>query len=521
MSDFYPAAQTGVSPLTAKATAAPAHAYKPAKAMSSGGSTDGPAQPEASSNGPWRKVVLVLVLLVFAALIVWRIRTGNAAQKSEADKATALANRATPVQVAAVEQKTVPVFLNALGTVTAYNTVTVNARVSGQLLRVNFREGQNVRKGELLMEIDPAPYKAAVDQAVGQLAKDQANLDNMKAEADRYTALYSAGVVSKEQRDLEVSNQGQAIGSIKADQAAIEAARVNLAYCRIYSPIDGVIGLRQVDPGNIVNAGQTTGLVVITQVHPIAVIFTLPEDQLPQVQKAMRGGSEPGGQALAVEAYDRADDHKIATGKLLTIDNQIDTTTGTAKLKAVFDNADNALFANQFVNVRLILSERPQAIVVPTAAISTGTQGDYVYLVKPGPGKARSRNGGGNAGGAGTQTPKGGGATGPDGQPRQLFHAETVPVHVDFTIGTASVLAAGALQPGQQVVVDGQEKLVDGGNVSVTQPAGRSGGRVAGGGAQPAGAQPGAAGATPAAAGATAPGGGHRHDHGVQGGGAQ
>ena len=184
----------------------------------------------------------------------------------------------------------------------------------------------------------------------------------------------------RRQQQLQVSNQGQAAGSIKADQAAIEAARVNLGYTKIYSPIDGVVGLRLVDPGNIVHASDSTGLVVITQIHPIAVIFTLPEDQLPQVQAAMKGGKK-----LVVEAYDRTDAHKIASGTLLTIDNQIDTTTGTAKLKAVFDNSDGSLFANQFVNVRLILSQRPNALVVPTAAIENGNQGDYVFVVNPGP----------------------------------------------------------------------------------------------------------------------------------------
>jgi multidrug efflux system membrane fusion protein len=423
-------------------------------------------QPAAGGSRT-RLMIVVAVILAVAGFVAWRIYSGKQAAQADAAKAAAASNRPVPVQVSLVQQRTVPVYLTALGTVTAYNTVTVNARVSGQLLRVNFREGQNVRKGQLLMEIDPAPYKAALDQAIGQLAKDQANLDNMKAEADRYTALYSAGVVSKETQQLQVSNQGQAAGSIKADQAAIEAARVNLNYTRITSPIDGVVGLRQVDPGNIVNAGSNTSLVVLTQIHPIAIIFTLPEDQLPQVQSAMRSGKP-----LVVEAYDRNDAHKIASGTLLTIDNEIDTTTGTAKLKAVFDNADNALFANQFVNVRLVLNERPNAIVVPTAAISTGTQGDFVFVVKPGAGAGGGGKRGKKPGSApqtnapaGTATPADA-STGKDGKPRDQFHAESVPVHVDFVIGTNSVLADGAVQPGQQVVVDGQEKLVDGGSVT-------------------------------------------------------
>jgi multidrug efflux system membrane fusion protein len=309
----------------------------------------------------------------------------------------------------------------------------------------------------------------------------------MQAEAERYTALYQAGVVSKEQQQLQISNQGQAAGSIKADQASIESARVNLGYTRIYSPIEGVVGLRQVDPGNIVHASDSNGLVVITQIHPIAIIFTLPEDQLPQVQQAMKGGAK-----LVVEAYDRTDAHRIATGTLLTIDNQIDTTTGTAKLKAVFDNTDGSLFANQFVNVRLILHQRADAIIVPTAAIQSGTQGDFVFVVNPGPTPAEKRknlpgqtpantSGRGSrsappADGGDQSTADGGdggeGAGGPggrNGQPRPPYHADAVPVHVDFTLGTSSVLAPDQLKPGQQVVVDGQEKLVDGSNVSPQQ----------------------------------------------------
>jgi len=430
-----------------------------------------------------RLIVVVLIILVVTGFIVWRIRANNQAATQLAAKQAAQANRPTPVQVTPVQQRTVPVFLTALGTVTAYNTVTLHTRVDGQLLQVNFQEGQAVHKGQLLLEIDPRPYQAALDQAIGTLAKDEANLKNMQAEAERYTALYEAGVVSKEQQQLQVSNQGQAAGSIKADQAAIEAARVNLGYTKIYAPIDGIVGLRLVDPGNIVHASDSTGLVVITQVHPIAIIFTLPEDQLPQVQQAMKGGHK-----LAVEAYDRTDAHKIASGTLLTIDNQIDTTTGTAKLKAVFDNQDGSLFANQFVNVRLILSQRPNAIVVPTAAVESGNQGDYVFVVNPGPtppdkiknlpgqASASATPSSGKSSRSAQQSDEdeeqgtGSGHGGRNGQPRQPFHADVVPVKVDFTIGTNSVLSNTTnLKPGQQIVVDGQEKLVDGAPVTPSQ----------------------------------------------------
>ena len=419
-----------------------------------------PDQPTAPRGGSLRLFLVLAFLLLVGAVIAWRIHSSKLQTQAEADQAAAFAAQPVPVQVALVQRKAVPVELSALGTVTAYNTVNLNSRVSGQILRVNFIEGQPVHKGQLLIQIDPAPYQAALDQAIGQLARDEANLKNAQAEADRYNALYAAGVTSKESQQLQVSNAGQAAGSIASDKAAIEAARINLAYTRIESPIDGIVGLRQVDPGNIVNAGQTnsssttqtSGLVVITQVHPIAVIFTLPEDQLPQVQRALHSGHP-----LAVEAYDRGDAHLLATGTLLTIDNQIDTTTGTAKLKAVFSNADNSLFANQFVNVRLTLSERPNALVVPTAAIVNGTHGDFVFVVNPGPTPAAKRK---NLPLAAT--------TGTPIADTAQFHADSTPVHVDFTLGTSSVLSEGTLQPNQQVIVDGQEKLVDGAEVFIS-----------------------------------------------------
>jgi membrane fusion protein, multidrug efflux system len=430
---------------------------------------------KAQPKGSWlRKIVLLLIILGVIGIVVWRIGASKAETAATANKTAQAANRPTPVQTTAVQVKTVPVYLTALGTVTAYNTVTLHSRVDGQLLKVNFQEGQTVKEGQLLLQIDPRPYQAVVDQAVGTLAKDEANLKNTEAEAQRYTALYQAGVVSKESQQTQLSNAGQAAGSIKSDQAAIEAAKVNLSYTSIYSPINGVVGLRAVDPGNIVHASDSTGLVVITQIHPIAIIFTLPEDQLPEVQQAMRGGKK-----LVVEAYDRNDAHKIAAGTLLTIDNQIDTTTGTAKLKAVFDNADGSLFPNQFVNIRLITEERQNAIVVPTAAIQTGTQGSFVFVVHDGPGKAGAGGGGKHKGGGGAApsaadeaapadgSAKGGKSKGEGGPPAgPPKHANTVNVTVDFTQGSNSILAPGAVNAGDQVIVDGQEKLTDGSNVT-------------------------------------------------------
>src|SRR6267154_1395603 len=284
-------------------------------------------EPDGPKGSAARKWIVLLVIVAVVGAAVWKIRSNAKEQVSVQQIMAAQADRPTPVQVSAVQQKTMPIFLTALGTVTAYNTVTIKSRVDGQLMEVPVREGQAVRQGQMLAEIDPKPYQAALEQAQGQLVKDQANAVNARAEAERYQALLQAGVGSKESQQAE--------GSIAADQAAIQAAKVNLGYTKILSPIDGVVGLRQVDPGNIVHASDTNGLLVVTQLQPISVIFTLPEDQLPEVLKRTRGGSR-----LAVEAFDRAAQTHLASGSLLTVDNQIDTATGTVKAKAVFDNRD-------------------------------------------------------------------------------------------------------------------------------------------------------------------------------------
>jgi len=420
--------------------------------------TDAPAK--RSSSRTW---IVLLVLLVIASLIVWRIYTAHQQAAIAAQKAAAAANRPTPVLVADVQQRTMPIYLTALGTVTAYNTVTVKSRVDGQLIKVNFVEGQQVRKGDLLLQIDPAPYAAAVAQAEGQYAKDEAAVQNGKAEATRYQSLFQAGVVSKESEEAQISTSGQAEGSLKADLAAIQAAKVNLAYTHITSPIDGQVGLRQVDVGNIVHAADTTGLVVVTQLQPISVIFTLPEDQLPLVRKPLAAG-----QKLEADAYDRAETTKLATGNLLTVDNQIDPTTGMDKLKAVFPNTDNALFPNQFVNIRLILEERPNVLVVPAAAMQTGSNGSFVYVVTP------------------------------------QNTVEARPITSSVTEGSNMLIDSG-LQQGEQVVVDGQEKLRAGSAVVPTH--GNLNAQHGGSGA------PAATGSTSAQpAGNATPGTHHHHD---------
>ncbi|SFR97971.1 membrane fusion protein, multidrug efflux system [Granulicella pectinivorans] len=451
-------------------------------------------EPEGKKSGPMRKIIIVLVIAAAIGGAIWKIQK-NRAETAAAPQPGARGGGAgggpTPVLVQPVVQRTVPVYLTALGTVTAYNSVTIKSRVDGQLLSVNVREGQAVKQGQLLAQIDPRPYQAAVAQAEGQLTKDKANAANMTAEAARYTALYQAGVISKESQQAQVSNSGQATGSIQADEAAIQAAKVNVVYTRITSPISGIVGLRTVDPGNIVHASDTTGLLLVTQVQPIAVIFTLPEDQLPQVMKLIRGGSK-----LTVEAYDRSETQHLATGTLLTVDNTIDTTTGTAKVKAVFPNVDNALFPNQFVNVRLVLEQRQDAIVVPSAAVQTATNGNFVYVVREGNPPADPDAPAGASGGKRTHAAASeGGATdasgatagtsaaGANGRPSGPPHYVTqVPVKVDLTQGSNDILAPGAVQAGDLVVIDGQEKLKPNSRVVPTQNSTRAAGGAPGAG---------------------------------------
>ncbi|HJX96610.1 MAG TPA: MdtA/MuxA family multidrug efflux RND transporter periplasmic adaptor subunit [Candidatus Acidoferrum sp.] len=284
-----------------------------------------------------------------------------------------------PVVVATAQKGDLPVYLIGLGSVTAFNTVTVRSRVDGQIVKVNFTEGQFVHEGDALMEIDPRPFQVMLEQAEGQLAKDQAQLHDVQVDFERYTTLYNEGVVPKQQVDTQQAQVGQFLGAIKADQATIDNAKLQLVYSRITAPISGRVGLRLVDIGNIVHATDTTGLLVITQLQPISVIFTLPQDQLQQVLVKIRGGG-----VLPVQAYDRDDTTKIADGKLATIDNQIDPTTGTYKLKAIFSNDNNVLFPNQFVNVHMLVDTKRNVVIVPAAAIQRGPQGTYVYVVSKG-----------------------------------------------------------------------------------------------------------------------------------------
>lgn len=419
---------------------------------------EGPQEPQKRG---WLRWVILLVLIALAGTITWRTITAKREQKAAAlRRQQMMANQAVPVQVALVHQETVPIYLTGLGTIIPYYSVTIIPRVTGELTNVYFREGQDVRKGSELMTIDPRPYQATLDQAKGQLARDEATLKDNQAEFNRYKALYDQGVVSKEQLDSYESNLGQYIGAIKADQAAIEAAQLNVIYCHIKSPIDGKVGLRKVDPGNLITANTTQALVV-NQFRPIAVYFTLPEDQLQRVLDKLRRDHK-----LDAIAFDRSDTTQLESGQLTAADNQIDTTTGTDKLKAVFSNTDEKLFPNQFVNVHLILEQRSNAIVVPAAAIQHSPDGDYVWLVKPAASDSSEEP-------AQQQAPEAGSAKGGSSgaqQPRVAPGSGTVvmqPVVVDTTQGSMTVLKSG-LEANQQVVVDGADKLQNGAKVSTT-----------------------------------------------------
>ena len=392
-------------------------------------------------HGAWLRII-GLIVVVCLGVVVWRIyQNQKQSAAASVSQAAALQSRPVPVQITPAQQQPMPIFLTALGTVTPYMSVTVKARVNGELLPVRFTEGQQVKQGQMIMQIDPRPYKAALDQAKGTLAHDEALLKDAQAQYARYKALYDAGVTSKETLDTDAATQGQYLGAIQSDKAAIETAQLQLDWCSIQAPISGRIGLRLVDPGNIITA-NTTNLVIINQFQPIAVYFTLPENLLPEVLQKL--GQQ---RRLPVDAYDRDDVKKLSSGFLLTADNQIDTTTGTDKLKAVFDNNDQSLFPNQFVNIHLVLENRSNALVVPSAAIQSGLQGSYVWVV--------------------------------DTDAKGVATSRIQPVKVALAEGQLTILDSG-LQTGQSVVVDGADRLRPG-QIVVASAARQRGGQGAGG----------------------------------------
>src|SRR5579863_3434129 len=367
-------------------------------------------------NGVVRRLALASGLVACAALVAC---SGGADAKQQAQAA---APRSVSVAIAPVLKQDMPVYLAGLGSVTAFNTANIKSRVDGQIMQVNFKEGQTVKQGELLIVIDPRPYEVQLEQMQAQLFRDQAQLRDARLNLDRYTTLIPSGSISQQQVDTQKALVDQLDGTVRTDQAQIDNAKLQIVYCHITAPFNGRVGLRQVDPGNIIHASDTNPMLILTQLQPIAVIFTLPEDVLPTVSKHMQNTT------LEVDAFNRDDQTKLATGKLLTIDNQIDPTTGTAKLKAVFDNKDNQLWPNQFVNADLLLETRKNSTVLPTAAIQRGPQGTFVYAVNP------------------DKT------------------VQDKVVTISLTQGDTTVITSG-LNPGDTVVTDGQDKLQRGSRI--------------------------------------------------------
>ena len=328
-------------------------------------------QPRPRRRRGWLWVALALLLAVGVGVLL--VRRSDEARQAEDN---ARVERPVPVADAVVAVADMPVTIDALGTVTPLATVTVQTRIDGALTRIGFREGQDVRKGDFLAEVDPRPYRIALEQAAAQLAKDQALLRNAEVDLNRYRNLVAEDSIARQQLDTQESLVRQYSAQVKLDQALVDEARLNLDYCRILSPVDGRVGLRLKDEGNYIRASDTSGIVVITQLQPITVVFTIPEDKLQLVLSRLQRSP-----SLPVVAYDRSGVTRIADGTLATIDNQIDATTGTIKLKASFANADERLYPNQFVNVRLLVDTLTGVTVVPSAAVQRGASGAYVYVI--------------------------------------------------------------------------------------------------------------------------------------------
>jgi multidrug efflux system membrane fusion protein len=371
----------------------------------------------------------ILAVLALGALFFWSRGRNSAAGAGTAKGGKNSAPAATPVVAAQANTGNIGVYVTGLGAITPIYTVTVKSRVDGQLMSVHFKEGDLVQEGDPLIEIDPRPYEAAVVQASGQLVRDEALLANARVDLNRYITLVAQEAVPEQMLATQRALVVQYEGTVTNDQGLLDAAKVNVVYCHIASPITGIVGLRLVDPGNIVHAADTNGMIVITQIQPISVIFTIAEDQLPPILQKIRAG-----QKLPVEAWDRELKNKLATGSLATIDNLIDQTTGTLKLRAIFDNENRSLFPNQFVNARLLQQEKTGVTLLPSAAIQRNTNDTYVYLIKP-DNTVTIRN-----------------------------------IKVGTTEGDQSEITSG-LVPGDKVVMTGVDKLQEGSKVVPTMQA--------------------------------------------------
>jgi len=416
------------------ATAPPAPAPPPAKPAEKRD-----ARPRKSHKWVWIVVVILLILVIF----YFYRQHQKAAEAAAAKKPVPTA----PISTTTARKGDIGVYINALGTVTPVYTATITSRVDGQITNVAYTEGRMVKKGDLLIEIDPRPYQAALTQAQGTLAKDTAVLSEARIDLTRYEQAYERNAIAKQQLDDQAQVVHQDEGTVKQDEGLVASAATNVDYTRITAPIGGRVGLRLVDPGNIVTSGSTTALVVITQLQPITVIFSVAEDYLPQIQKQLRGG-----QKLPVDAFSRDQTTKLSSGSLLTLDNVIDQTTGTVKLKAIFDNKDFELFPQQFVNSRLLVDTQRGATLVPTAAIQRNAQGAFVYVISS-DNTASLRN---------------------------------------VTVGTTdgNTAAVQDVNPGEVVAINGFDKLQNGGKVTIVKvPAGGNGG-TGGNSANPNGSNP-------------------------------
>jgi len=384
-------------------------------------------------NFPWKTILIAAVIVGLVTFVALKRRHPAATESKKGGRGGAATGPITAV-IGTVQQKDFPIYLDALGTVQAFNTVTVRSRVEGQLLKVAFQEGQDVHTGDLLAQIDPDPFRTQVAQADAKKAQDEAQLENARIELKRNETLLANKIVSQEVYDAAKATMDQLAAAVKADEAAIDNAKVQLAYTTIAAPIDGRTGLRLVDQGNVIRSGDSNGIVVLTQLKPISLVFTLPEQSLKNLRN-------PSAGTMKVVAVDRDNSTVLDEGTLTVIDNQIDTTTGTIRLKATFQNEDLKLWPGQFVNARLLLSVRTNALVVPASVVQRGPEGAYAFVV------------------------------GDD------MKVEMAPVKVG-PIDKGQAVVESGLESGQRVVVDGQYKLQPGSVVKAAESPGRSGGRT-------------------------------------------